>query len=174
MRCAFPTCLIWSFSIMDITCVDQGPSSLCGEPNSLKKRNNRKLMYSTLFSTLPSSMLSHLRVTPRNRPRRSTWCRLIALFMRHQHLVLRGFSRPYLSLRSMSTTTPTFPRSPVPTNPLGQGYYIRTAAALIIGDEILNGKTLDKNSNFFARYCFENGIELCSQKTNRSHSRRRK
>ncbi|KAM6501290.1 MoaB/Mog domain containing protein [Amanita muscaria] len=60
----------------------------------------------------------------------------------------------------MSTTAPTFPPSPIPTNPLGQGYYIRTAAALIIGDEILNGKTLDKNSNFFARYCFENGIEL--------------
>jgi len=27
-------------------------------------------------------------------------------------------------------------------------------------DEILNGKTLDRNSNYFARYCFENGIEL--------------
>jgi molybdopterin-biosynthesis enzyme MoeA-like protein len=28
-------------------------------------------------------------------------------------------------------------------------------------DEILNGKTLDRNSNYFARYCFEHGIELC-------------
>lgn len=27
-------------------------------------------------------------------------------------------------------------------------------------DEILNGKTLDKNSNYFAKYCFERGIEL--------------
>jgi hypothetical protein len=27
-------------------------------------------------------------------------------------------------------------------------------------DEILNGKTLDRNSNYFPRYCFENGIEL--------------
>ncbi|KAL7284689.1 hypothetical protein ACG7TL_001992 [Trametes sanguinea] len=53
-----------------------------------------------------------------------------------------------------------FPLSPVPANPLGEGRYIKTAAALVIGDEILNGKTLDRNSNYFARYCFENGIDL--------------
>ncbi|KAI0634363.1 Molybdopterin binding protein [Trametes polyzona] len=53
-----------------------------------------------------------------------------------------------------------FPLSPVPENPLGEGRYIKTAAALIIGDEILNGKTLDRNSNYFARFCFENGIDL--------------
>lgn len=27
-------------------------------------------------------------------------------------------------------------------------------------DEILNGKTLDRNSHYFAQYCFENGIDL--------------
>ncbi|TCD68792.1 hypothetical protein EIP91_009806 [Steccherinum ochraceum] len=53
-----------------------------------------------------------------------------------------------------------FPLSEIPKNPLGEGKFIRTAAALIIGDEILNGKTLDRNSNFFARYCFEWGIDL--------------
>ncbi|KAI0046787.1 Molybdopterin binding protein [Auriscalpium vulgare] len=53
-----------------------------------------------------------------------------------------------------------FDVSPVPPNPLGEGKCIRTAAALIIGDEILNGKTLDRNSNYFAKYCFENGIDL--------------
>ncbi|EMD37040.1 hypothetical protein CERSUDRAFT_84059 [Gelatoporia subvermispora B] len=53
-----------------------------------------------------------------------------------------------------------FPVSPVPENPLGEGRWIKTAAALVIGDEILNGKTLDRNSNYFARFCFENGIEL--------------
>ncbi|KAI0342416.1 Molybdopterin binding protein [Trametopsis cervina] len=53
-----------------------------------------------------------------------------------------------------------FPLSEVPKNPLGEGKYIKTAAALIIGDEILNGKTLDRNSNYFARYCFEQGVEL--------------
>jgi len=54
----------------------------------------------------------------------------------------------------------SFPLSAVPKNPLGEGKWIKTAAALIIGDEILNGKTLDRNSNYFARYCFEYGIEL--------------
>ncbi|KAH9485043.1 hypothetical protein JR316_0001949 [Psilocybe cubensis] len=57
-------------------------------------------------------------------------------------------------------TKVTFPISPVPKNPLGDGAYIRTAAALIIGDEILNGKTLDRNSHHFAQYCFEHGINL--------------
>ncbi|KAK0223821.1 MoaB/Mog domain-containing protein [Armillaria fumosa] len=53
-----------------------------------------------------------------------------------------------------------FELSPIPPNPLGEGRCIRTAAALIIGDEILNGKTLEANSHFFAKYCFEYGIEL--------------
>ncbi|EPS96409.1 hypothetical protein FOMPIDRAFT_1025409 [Fomitopsis schrenkii] len=53
-----------------------------------------------------------------------------------------------------------FAVSPIPPNPLGEGKYIKRAAALMIGDEILNGKTLDRNSNFFARFCFENGIDL--------------
>ncbi|KAJ7045393.1 MoaB/Mog domain-containing protein [Mycena alexandri] len=57
-------------------------------------------------------------------------------------------------------TTPPFSVSPVPKNPLGEGRYIRTAAALIIGDEILNGKTHDMNSNYFSKYCFEHGIDL--------------
>ncbi|KAG7451675.1 Molybdopterin binding protein [Guyanagaster necrorhizus] len=54
----------------------------------------------------------------------------------------------------------SFELSPIPPNPLGEGKCIRTAAALIIGDEILNGKTLEANSHFFAKYCFEHGIEL--------------
>jgi len=36
----------------------------------------------------------------------------------------------------------------------------RTAACLIIGDEVLNGKTVDKNSPYFAQYCFKLGIAL--------------
>ncbi|KAG6907540.1 hypothetical protein DXG01_008576 [Tephrocybe rancida] len=59
-----------------------------------------------------------------------------------------------------SPQAPRFPVSPIPANPLGEGRHIRTAAALVIGDEILNGKTLDRNSNFFAQYCFEHGIQL--------------
>ncbi|MCJ1249751.1 hypothetical protein MMC30_006977 [Trapelia coarctata] len=37
---------------------------------------------------------------------------------------------------------------------------IHTAAALIIGDEILNGKTVDTNSAYFAKFCFQLGINL--------------
>jgi hypothetical protein len=75
-----------------------------------------------------------------------------------------------------STPLYNFPLSPVPKDPLGNGKYIKTAAALIIGwvlsppsekknnyhtsDEILNGKTKDTNSNYFARFCFEHGIDL--------------
>lgn len=46
------------------------------------------------------------------------------------------------------------------SSPLGQGKYIKTAGCLIIGDEVLNGKTRDSNSNFFAKHCFDLGIEL--------------
>ncbi|TXT13343.1 hypothetical protein VHUM_00710 [Vanrija humicola] len=45
-------------------------------------------------------------------------------------------------------------------NPLGEGNFIRTAGCLVIGDEVLNGKTKDTNSNFFAQFCFDLGIEL--------------
>ncbi|KAK3939820.1 MoaB/Mog domain-containing protein [Diplogelasinospora grovesii] len=37
---------------------------------------------------------------------------------------------------------------------------ITTAACLIIGDEVLNGKTRDSNSHFFAKWCFSLGINL--------------
>ncbi|KAJ8515143.1 hypothetical protein ONZ45_g7399 [Pleurotus djamor] len=59
---------------------------------------------------------------------------------------------------SLNAPQANFDVSPIPKNTLGR--HIKTAAALIIGDEILNGKTHDKNSNYFARYCFEHGIEL--------------
>ncbi|EPS43327.1 hypothetical protein H072_2693 [Dactylellina haptotyla CBS 200.50] len=37
---------------------------------------------------------------------------------------------------------------------------IQTAACLIIGDEVLNGKIVDTNSPWFAKYCFSMGLEL--------------
>lgn len=59
---------------------------------------------------------------------------------------------------------PTFEKTPVPDfaqrNPLGPGRYTATAACLIIGDEVLNGKTRDSNSHYFAQWCFDLGIEL--------------
>lgn len=35
-----------------------------------------------------------------------------------------------------------------------------TAACVIIGDEVLNGKICDTNSRYFAKFCFQNGIQL--------------
>ena len=55
---------------------------------------------------------------------------------------------------------PTFDKSTVGKNPLGEGKYVSTAGCLIIGDEVLNGKTKDSNSNYFARWCFNLGIDL--------------
>ncbi|KDQ09576.1 hypothetical protein BOTBODRAFT_178956 [Botryobasidium botryosum FD-172 SS1] len=62
-----------------------------------------------------------------------------------------------------TTTRPdspiTFPVTPVP-DAGSTGNVIRTAAALIIGDEVLNGKTKDTNSHYVAKFCFDLGIEL--------------
>jgi len=44
--------------------------------------------------------------------------------------------------------------------PLSTRRNISSAAILIIGDEVLNGKIKDTNSQFFAQYCFELGINL--------------
>lgn len=37
---------------------------------------------------------------------------------------------------------------------------------LSLRDEILNGKTLDRNSHCFAQYCFEHGINLYASQIN--------
>lgn len=37
---------------------------------------------------------------------------------------------------------------------------IKTAGIVIIGDEVLSSKTVDTNSAWFAKYCFELGVEL--------------
>ncbi|KAM0756457.1 Molybdopterin binding protein [Meredithblackwellia eburnea MCA 4105] len=51
---------------------------------------------------------------------------------------------------------PKFPLSPVPKDtPV-----IKNAAVLIIGDEVLNGKTKDSNSNFAAKMFFDLGVDL--------------
>ncbi|WPG98206.1 Hypothetical protein R9X50_00099300 [Acrodontium crateriforme] len=42
--------------------------------------------------------------------------------------------------------------------PMNHSDAIRTAACLVIGDEILGGKTVDTNSNVFAKWCFSLGI----------------
>ncbi|KAH8728579.1 MoaB/Mog domain-containing protein [Phaeosphaeriaceae sp. PMI808] len=44
--------------------------------------------------------------------------------------------------------------------PTQQKSLIHTAACLIIGDEVLGGKTVDTNSAYFAKFCFSLGINL--------------
>lgn len=92
------------------------------------------------------------------------------------------FSSSNLKMVAVTTaprlTDLNFPITLVPRNPLGEGKYIRSAAALIIGcvsagiptsnrrlkttnsDEILNGKVQDKNTQYFATFCFQQGIDL--------------
>ncbi|GAA5881733.1 hypothetical protein JCM8547_008367 [Rhodosporidiobolus lusitaniae] len=65
--------------------------------------------------------------------------------------------------RAMSTDSappaiPTFPISPKPT--YKEGEFVKTAACLIIGDEVLNGKTRDSNSNYLAKMMFDFAIDL--------------
>ncbi|RIB08741.1 MoaB/Mog domain-containing protein [Gigaspora rosea] len=47
-----------------------------------------------------------------------------------------------------------------PISELQHRPFPKTAACLVIGDEILNGKTADTNSGFFAKFCFNLGIDL--------------
>lgn len=83
------------------------------------------------------------------------------VLLRHMTISSRvGVGPRTTAVFSPPATDMRFELSRVPPNPLGEGRWIKTAAALVIGDEILNGKTLDRNSNYFARFCFENGIEL--------------
>ncbi|QDS73526.1 hypothetical protein FKW77_009536 [Venturia effusa] len=42
----------------------------------------------------------------------------------------------------------------------GNKSMIHTAACLVIGDEVLGGKTVDTNSAYFAKFCFSLGIAL--------------
>lgn len=76
----------------------------------------------------------------------------------HNHSMLSRLSQlarhlPRQSLTTSSLTTTT--KMSFPPNRL-----ISTAACLIIGDEVLGGKTVDTNSAWFAKYCFSKGISL--------------
>ncbi|CAG8551854.1 40343_t:CDS:2 [Gigaspora margarita] len=51
-----------------------------------------------------------------------------------------------------------FPTTPI--SELEDRSFPKTSACLIIGDEILNGKTIDSNSRFFVKFCFDRGIYL--------------
>ncbi|RDW62877.1 flavin adenine dinucleotide pyrophosphatase [Aspergillus mulundensis] len=78
-----------------------------------------------------------------------------------RHLYRPPFTRQPASLASSSPFPPSRALSPKMTSSIaGNSKTIHTAACLIIGDEVLGGKTVDTNSAFFARYCFSLGIQL--------------
>ena len=53
-----------------------------------------------------------------------------------------------------------FARRPAKVLPLTVSPEIVTAAVLVIGDEILSGRTKDKNIGYIADYCTAIGIDL--------------
>ncbi|ORY61190.1 MoaB/Mog domain-containing protein [Leucosporidium creatinivorum] len=82
--------------------------------------------------------------------------------LRARHIAtarLRSLGAQFTTSTSLLMPTNTdFPISPVPA--LKDGSFIRSAGCLIIGDEVLNGKTRDSNSNFLAKSLFDLAIEL--------------
>ncbi|KAL4887603.1 MoaB/Mog domain-containing protein [Aspergillus karnatakaensis] len=76
-----------------------------------------------------------------------------------RHLYRPPFTRQSASFASSSPLSPSRGLAPKMTSS-AVGKTIHTAACLIIGDEVLGGKTVDTNSAFFARFCFSLGIQL--------------
>lgn len=78
----------------------------------------------------------------------------LSLIARHISKPLPSFSqrastvRPGLLIGAMASADERYSRT------------IHTAACLIIGDEVLGGKTVDTNSNTVAKWCFQLGINL--------------
>ncbi|WPH04556.1 Hypothetical protein R9X50_00744800 [Acrodontium crateriforme] len=80
------------------------------------------------------------------------------------------FSRVNQFARHLSRPLPNYLHSAAPRNGFAatsramaaekSKRMINTAACLIIGDEVLGGKTVDTNSAWFAKYCFSLGISL--------------
>lgn len=67
--------------------------------------------------------------------------------------------KPTHTYRSMSAPTAAkFEASPIPN--FDGANYTKTSAMLVIGDEILSGKTSDSNSHFLAKLLFSLGVEL--------------
>ncbi|KAH6685741.1 molybdenum cofactor synthesis domain-containing protein [Plectosphaerella plurivora] len=84
------------------------------------------------------------------------------------------FSRLSQIARHISSTPPPVLRRPTSATGLARSIMasasasadqratrtIHTAACLIIGDEVLGGKTVDTNSAYMAKWCFQLGIQL--------------
>ncbi|KAL8995076.1 MAG: hypothetical protein Q9169_005112 [Polycauliona sp. 2 TL-2023] len=70
--------------------------------------------------------------------------------LHHGHISPAAVSRPLFGAGTMSTSTAEGRSKRM----------IHTAGCLIIGDEVLGGKTVDTNSAHFAKYCFLLGMNL--------------
>jgi molybdenum cofactor synthesis domain-containing protein len=68
------------------------------------------------------------------------------------HLTTRSSAAAALTTSNTMTSPSKTSRSPTSK--------IHTAACLIIGDEVLGGKTVDTNSAFMAKYCFSLGMSM--------------
>ncbi|KAJ5803057.1 uncharacterized protein N7503_005507 [Penicillium pulvis] len=76
------------------------------------------------------------------------------------NLLTRHFARPYFTRPSAPTLSSPFLAGPFAMTSAAHAKPIHTAACLIIGDEVLGGKTIDTNSPFLAKFCFSLGIQL--------------
>ncbi|CAG8273606.1 unnamed protein product [Penicillium olsonii] len=80
------------------------------------------------------------------------------------NLLTRHFSRPFGPSRPSVPTlsTPSLAPRPGPSAMTSAAHTkpIHTAACLIIGDEVLGGKTIDTNSPYLAKFCFSLGMQL--------------
>lgn len=84
------------------------------------------------------------------------------MFARFSQLA-RHLSRPLPNFAHSSAAATAFARVPVVRMTSTNGTrksQIHTAACLIIGDEVLGGKTVDTNSAYLAKFCFNLGIAL--------------
>ncbi|TKA82469.1 hypothetical protein B0A55_02174 [Friedmanniomyces simplex] len=76
------------------------------------------------------------------------------------NLLARHLSRPLPNyLHNAAGLTGAVPRASM-AQEHGNKRMINTAACLIIGDEVLGGKTVDTNSAYLAKFCFALGIAL--------------
>ncbi|KIW01809.1 uncharacterized protein PV09_06664 [Verruconis gallopava] len=73
----------------------------------------------------------------------------------------RHLSRPLPNYAHLSAASPSSAAFASTQSTMGDSKrLIQTAACLIIGDEVLGGKTVDTNSAYFAKFCFSLGISL--------------
>ncbi|OBT51027.1 hypothetical protein VE04_08179 [Pseudogymnoascus sp. 24MN13] len=71
---------------------------------------------------------------------------------------IRMFSRVSHIARHFSRSLPNYAHTSAAAGGMSGTRMIRTAACLIIGDEVLGGKTVDTNSAFMAKWCFSHGV----------------